>query len=331
MRRRAALAGILTAPLWPTSAALAQGAGRLPKIAILSPSTASYAEHPTEVINAVLARLAELGEVEGKTIEIEFRFADNAYERLPLLARELVATQPEALYTWTSSGARAAASATTTVPIVVGPIAEATLAALAGDFAHPTRNITGLTANSRSQFEKCLQLLKGVAPSVTRVGVLFNPLNPAWRDYPEVLEPAARSLGLELVRAEARGASEVDQAFAAMAAERVDGLLGLSDPTLIGDTTPPRILELITAARLPSISDEGDFAAQGGLLSLGADELAIGHGAADYIHRILHGSKPTELPVVGPRLVLSVSLKAAALLGVTIPPAILLRADEVIE
>ena len=131
---------------------------------------------------------------------------------------------------------------------------------------------------------------------------------------------------------EARGVAEVDQAFAAMAAQGVDGLFGVSDSTLIGgDPTPPRILELITRHRLPSVSDEGDFAREGGLLSLGVDDVAIGRGAADYIHRILRGAMPGELPVVRSKLALAVNLRTAAALGITIPPVILLRADEVIE
>jgi putative ABC transport system substrate-binding protein len=165
------------------------------------------------------------------------------------------------------------------------------------------------------------------------VGVLINPLNPVWRDYPDVLNDAARSLGIELVRAEARGAPEVDEAFAAMAARRVDGVFGLSDSTLIGASpTPKRILELLLSGRLPSISDDEDFAHEGGLLSLGSDAQARNRATAEYIHRILQGAKVAELPVVRPsNFILTVNLKTAQQLGITIPPAILLRADEVIE
>jgi putative ABC transport system substrate-binding protein len=178
-----------------------------------------------------------------------------------------------------------------------------------------------------------LQLLKEVVPGVKRVGVLFNPLNPAWRGYPEVLNDVAQALGLELVRAEARGAPEVDQAFAAMSAQKVDAVLGLSDSTLIGaDPTPKRIFELLASLRLPSVSDEGNFAEEGGLLSLGVDDLVVARGGADYIDRILHGAKIADLPVVRPsKFILAVNLKTAQQLGITIPPAILLRADEVIE
>jgi putative ABC transport system substrate-binding protein len=207
------------------------------------------------------------------------------------------------------------------------------MAALVADFAHPAGNVTGMTLNNRQQHEKCLQLLKEAAPSVTRVGVLLNPLNPVWQTYPDVLVPAAQALGVSLVRVEARGEAELDQAFAAMAAGRVDSVFGVSDSTLVGNTqTMKRIVELITEHRLPSVSDETDFARAGGLLSLGPDFSPIGRGAAEYIHRILQGAKVAELPVVHPpKFLLIVNVRTAERLGLTIPPSVLLGADEVIE
>jgi putative ABC transport system substrate-binding protein len=201
------------------------------------------------------------------------------------------------------------------------------------DFAHPAGNVTGMTLNNRQQHEKCLQLLKEAAPGIRRVGVLLNPLNPVWQTYPDVLAPAAHALGVSLVRIEARGEAELEQAFAAMADQRVDGLFGISDSTLVGNTqTLKRILELVAENRLPSISDETDFARVGGLLSLGPDFSLIGRGAAEYIHRILQGAKVADLPVVHPpKFLLIVNLQAAEALGLTIPPSVLLGADEVIE
>jgi putative ABC transport system substrate-binding protein len=165
------------------------------------------------------------------------------------------------------------------------------------------------------------------------VGVLLNPLNPVWQTYPDVLEQAASDLGVTLIRVEARGEAELDDAFAAMAAQRVDGLFGLSDSTLVGNTqTLKRIVQLIAEHRLPSVSDETGFARVGGLLSLGPDFSPIGRGAAEYIDRILQGAKVAELPVVHPpKFLLIVNLKAAEALGLTIPPSVLLGADEVIE
>jgi putative ABC transport system substrate-binding protein len=148
-----------------------------------------------------------------------------------------------------------------------------------------------------------------------------------------VLAQAAQAVGVELVRVEARGEAELHQAFAAMAAQRVDGLFGISDSTLVGNMqTLKRIVELISENRLPSVSDETDFARVGGLLSLGPDFSLIGRGAAEYIHRILQGVKISELPVVHPpKFLLIVNLKAAEALGLAIPASVLLGADEVIE
>jgi putative tryptophan/tyrosine transport system substrate-binding protein len=311
----------------------AQQQTKLPKLAILSPAAPSNVDEPGSTLNLMLKRLVELGYVDGESISLEFRSASHAIERLPALAADLVAEQPDVLYTWTSGGARAAAAATQTVPIVVAPVNEGTMAALVSDFAHPAGNVTGMTLNNRQQHEKCLQLLKEAAPGITRVGVLLNPLNPVWQTYPDVLAEAAQALGISLVRIEARGEPELDDAFAAMAAERVDGLFGISDSTLVGDTQAlKRIVELTSGYPLPSVSDETDFARVGGLLSLGPDFSAIGHGAAEYIHRILQGAKVAELPVVHPpKFLLIVNLKAAETLGLTIPPSVLLGADEVIE
>jgi putative tryptophan/tyrosine transport system substrate-binding protein len=335
MRRRdvaLGLVGLASLSALPVGRLGAQSPNRLPKVALLLPDTPDYAERPS-LLKEVLAALGDLGYVDGENVLYEFRFAEHALERLPALATELISTRPDVLWTFTSGGARAAAAATSTIPIVIAPVNEGTLASLVPDFAHPPGNITGLTLNSREQHEKCLQLLKETARSIRRVGVLINPLNPVWRDYPDVLNDAARALGIDLVRAEARGAPEVDQAFAAMAAQRVDSVFGLSDSTLIGASpTPRRILELLMSGRLPSISDDEDFAHEGGLLSLGSDAQARIRATAEYIHRILHRAKVAELPVVRPsNFILTVNLKTAEQLGITIPPAILLRADEVIE
>ena len=335
MRRRTALAGLMAAPLWPTAAPLAQEAMRLPKIAILSPNTLAHAQDESGIstVNNMLRSLAELGYVDEKSVTLEFRFAERATERLPALAAELVAGQPDLLYTFSSPAARAAAAATSTIPIVVAPVNEAVMAGIVTDFAHPPGNVTGLTLAGPEQYEKCLQLLKEAAPGVTRVGLLLNPLNPAWQNYPEELADASKTLGLILVRMEARDLGEVEQAFDAATVAGVDGLFGFSDTTLLGTTAGmERIVGLIRQHRLPSVSEETDFARRGGLLSLGPDFVAIGQRAAEYIHRILQGAKVADLPVERPaEFKLIVNFKTAQQLGITIPPAILLRADEVIE
>lgn len=333
MRRRDVALGLAGLAGLAWTSASAQQRVELPKLGILSPSGRAEVEEPAGTVYNMLRALAELGYVDGENIALEFRHANHALERLPGLAAELVAGQPDVIYTWTSGGARVAAGATDRIPIVVAPVNEGTMAALVSDFGHPAGNVTGMTLNNRQQHEKCLQLLKEAAPGITRVGVLLNPLNPVWQTYPDVLAEAAQALDISLVRIEARGEPELEQAFAAMAAERVDGLFGISDSTLVGDAEAlKRIVELTSEYRLPSVSDETDFGRVGGLLSLGPDFSAIGHGAAEYIHRILQGAKVADLPVVHPpKFLLIVNLRAADALGLTIPPSVLLGADEVIE
>jgi putative ABC transport system substrate-binding protein len=336
MRRRTLLSGLLLiawAGAWQQTSA--DATGRKPKIAILSPNTPAHAKTPSSTLNSFLAGLADLGYVDGQTVSLEFRFASHALDHLPALAVELVATQPDVLWTWTSGGAKAAAAATQTVPIVVGLVNETTMAGLVSSFARPSGNITGLTLNSRLQHEKCLQLLKEAVPSIKRVGVLLNPLNPLSSNYPDVLKEPARALGIELIRAEARGVVEADQAFAAMASQDVDALFALNDTTLAGGTpVPKRLLELIDFYRLPSVSDEGGglFAGAGGLMAFGTNEPATTRRSALMVHRILQGAKPSELPVEHPiEFRLIVNLKTARALGLTIPLSLLARADEVIE
>jgi putative ABC transport system substrate-binding protein len=245
----------------------------------------------------------------------------------------LAALQPAALYTWTSGGAGAAINATSTIPIIVGPVNEAFLRRHVPNFAHPGGNITGFTLNSGFQHEKCLQLLKEVAPQVSRVGVLLNPLNPAWDNYPAILAGAAQALGIELIRAEARGAAELDMTFAALREQGANGLLALEDSTLAGAIpVPERLLELIDEHRLPSVSDAANLARQGGLLALGRDPSAIARDAARYVHRVLQGESPGQLPIQTPtEFTLIVNLKTAKTLSLDVPVSVLARAHEIIE
>jgi putative tryptophan/tyrosine transport system substrate-binding protein len=333
MRRRALLALLSGAVAWPLATRAQKLTSRRPKVAILSPNTAAHAQTPGSIPDSFLSGLTELGYIDGQTVSLVFRFAHNALERLPTLAAELVAMQPDVLWTWTSGAARAASGATSAIPIVVSPVNEDTMADLVGNFAKPAGNVTGLTLNNRLQHDKCLQLLKEAAPRITRVGVLINPLNPAWSNYPDVLNEAARALGIDLVRAEARGVPEVEQAFTVMAAQGVDALFAPAESTLVAGThIPQRILELIDKYRLPSVSDSGALARKGGLLALSTDAEKFARVGAEYVHRILQGAKPSDLPIQNPtEFRLIVNLKAANALSLTIPPTLLIRADELIE
>jgi putative tryptophan/tyrosine transport system substrate-binding protein len=188
-RRRSITVGSASLLLLPRARANAQPARGRPKVVFLLLGAPDDVDTPAD---RVRVGLAELGYVDGQTVSLEARFAHHRPERLPALAAELVATQPDVIHTWSTTAARALAAATSTIPIVAAPIGEAGLSELMGDMVRPTGNITGLTLDNRDQQEKCLQILKEAAPHITRVGMLRNPLIGPWRHYPEVLNDAAR-------------------------------------------------------------------------------------------------------------------------------------------
>jgi len=315
----------------------AQQPARVPKVAILAPGEPGGIVCESgiggSVVGCFVDELRKLGYVDGRNISIEYRFANGVAQRLPALASELVKLQPDVIYTHTMGGAEVAASATATIPIVVGPAGEGALTRLAGDLARPRSNVTGTTLHHIELEEKCLQLLKELAPRSSRVAVLLNPDNPGWREYPQILVPAASRLGLTLVRIEARSGSDVPRAFAAMSAAGVDAVYLVDDSALAGDRkTRKQIAELAAKNRWPLVSSNANVASDGGLVSIGTDIPALGRRAAFYVHRILNGAKVSDLPVERPTTYkLTVNRKTAAMLDVQIPQSLLLRADEVIH
>ena len=316
------------------SEAGAQGATDLPRVAILSPDPPTAADPATgNPLAMFLEALHERGYVDGRNIRLDFRFAENRLDRLPTLAAELVKARPAVIYTHTTAGAFAAAGATTSIPIVVGPAGEQTMKQLAGNFAKPVANVTGFTLSVGSPNEKCLQLLKEAAPALSRIGVLLNPDNRIWHDTPIGLKVATEQLGSVLIRVESRGAVDIDRTLSHYTNGTVDGLLLVDDSTLAGDSSVrARVIEFAREHHLPSVSSYSTYARDGGLLSLGTDMGSIFRSAAEYVHRIIHGARPSELPVQRPtKFELVINLKTAKALGLTIPPSILARADEVIE
>ena len=312
--------------------AQAQRSGDLPRVAVLSPDSANSRDAAFRFLEA----LRDLGYVDGRNIRLLSRFAENRLDLLPALAMELVEWRPGVIYTYNTAGAFAAAGATSSIPIVAGPVGEQTMEQLAGNFAQPVANVTGFVSLATHQDEKCLQLLKEAAPDVSRVAVLLNPDNPIFRDYPAALSAAADRLGLVLVRVESRGAVDIDRVLGELASSAIDGLLLMGDSTLAGDQgVRARVVQFAHQRRLPSAfaaSSANPFAQDGGLLQLGTDLDYIVRRAAEYVRRIIHGARPNELPVERPaKFRLSVNLATAKELGLTIPPAILGRADEVIE
>ncbi len=311
--------------------------GRLQTVGILSPGkrvdVACGGVQQGVGPGCFLEGLRALGYDDGRNIAFEYRFAEGAAERLPALAAELVNLRPDVIFTFTTAGADAAAGATSTIPIVVGPAGERTFERLASNFARPVGNVTGLTLDSVGQEAKCLQLLKELAPRTSRVAVLLNPDNPNSRSYPGVLLPAANQLGITLTKIEARNASELPQAFAMIRASGADAILLLDDAILAGTAEiRKQIVIWALGGRFPVASTSWRVAPDGGLVSLGADNATVARPAAFYVHRILGGAKPADLAVERPTTFkLSLNRKTAAALGLTVPQSLLLRADEVIQ
>jgi putative ABC transport system substrate-binding protein len=328
---------LLLGTLALSSSVSAQDPGRLPKIGILSPGTLSAVPCQSGVlgfnVGCFVDGLRALGYVDERNVSLEYRFADGDYSRLPALAAELVALRPDVIFTFTVPGAEAAAKATTTIPIVVGPAGEETIGRLAGNLARPTSNVTGTTLFNTEWDQKCLQLLKEIAPRTSRVAVLVNPDNPGWRGYPGILGSAATPLGMTLIRVDARGIAALPQALAASTASRVDAIFMANDAALAGSgQVRKQMSEWALSRSLPLAATSTLVAHEGGLISLGTDIPQLAARDAYYVQRILNGAKPSDLPVERPATFkLSVNLKTARVLGLTIPQSLLVRADEVIQ
>lgn len=287
---------------------------------------------PGSSIGCFIEALRALGYGDGRNVAFDYRFAEGVPERLPGLAAELVSLKPDVIYTFTTAGANAASAATKTIPIVVGPAVERTLERLAGSLARPTGNVTGVTLNSYQQEEKCLELLKELAPGTSRVAMMANPENPNYGSYVDLFRLAADRLKITLIRIDARNASDLPQAFAAIQASGADAVMIGDDAALVGTTeVRQQIVKWALSRRLPAVSSNSRIAADGGLVSIGTENSALVRRAAFYVHRILGGAKVADLPVERPTTYkVSINRSTAATLGLRIPQALLLRADEVI-
>jgi putative ABC transport system substrate-binding protein len=315
----------LVAPL----PAVGQPASRLPTVGVLVPTTTPPAARGREAFEH---GLKELGWIPGQTIRIEYRYADGKPERLEELARDLVRGGVDVLVARGSPAIGAAKKATTTIPIVMSaagldPVQQGFVAKL----ARPGGNVTGLTLLNQDLYVKHLELLKEVVPRLLRVAVLGSlgaPLPPKGR---QDLESAAAALGLELRYSDVRGAGDLDQAFEDIARGRAGALLVRADPFVL-EANDRRVVDLALKYRLPAVYWLLTFPRVGGLMSYGADLFAVHGRSAFYVDRLLRGTRPAELPVEEPtKFEFVLNLKTARALGLTIPPAVMARANEVIQ
>jgi putative tryptophan/tyrosine transport system substrate-binding protein len=263
-------------------------------------------------------------------LAIENRWADGHLERLPGLAAELVRFAPEVIVAGSLPAAQAAKRATATIPIVVTAANDPVGAGLVASIAHPGGNVTGLSTMHEDIAGKQLELLKIAVPRAERIAVLVDPGNPSHAGVLQAVQQAARTSRTELLSIEVRAPDEIDGAFATVAREHADALVVLGGPLAMQQRS--RIAELAARHKVPAIYYERELVAVGGLMSYGADLKDMYRRAATYVDKILKGAKPADLPIEQPtKFELVVNLKTAKALGVTIPPAILARADEVIE
>jgi putative ABC transport system substrate-binding protein len=316
-------AGALTAPL----ASFAQRqAAKVPRIGFLGALSASDFESR---VDALRAGLRDLGYVEGQNLIIEFRWAEGKYDRLPELAAELVRLKVDILVTHATVGTRAAKQATTTIPIVMAASGDPVAAGVVASLARPGGNITGSAFFNLELGAKRLELLKEAFPRIKRVAVLLH-LDSATNGLQlDAMEPAAKSLKVELQQFKVRGPNEFESAFTAMAKRRVDAVVINEEPMLIANAKG--IADLAAKQRLPSIGFK-EIAETGGLMAYGVNILEMYRRAAVFIDKILKGTNPSELPIEqATRFELVINRKTAKAVGIKIPNSILFRADTVIE
>lgn len=324
MRRRefmGLLAGTIALPR------LSRAQTRRPLIAWLSGGTQVGSKG---FIDAFLQGMRDFDYIEGRDFEMAYRYADGYAERLPALADELVRLKPNVILAAATGQAVAAKNATTTVPIVTPALADARNLQLIASDARPGGNVTGITPYVDGLPAKQMELAREVVPGAKRIGVLNNSNDPKAPPQWQELQAAGRLLEIDVLSADARSPDEIVGAFQALADHRVDVGIVLQTSMLV--TERRQVAQLAAAQRLPMIYGYREHVVEGGLISYGVDLLYCFRHAATFVHKILNGSAPGDLPVEFPtRLELVINLGTAKALDLTIPPLLLVRADEVIE
>jgi putative ABC transport system substrate-binding protein len=282
------------------------------------------------LIAAFQEGMRDLGYYAGRNIDIVYRFAENRLERLPILAEELVRLKPAVIMAPAVVDAVAARNATATIPIVSAALADPVNLGLVASVARPGGNVTGIMPYVDGLPAKQLELALQIVPGARRVGILGNLNDPKAPPQLRELEDAARALRVEVLVPEVRTPDDLDGAIATLANERVDVVIALQTVMLVNDRQ--QIAALIAAKRLPTVYGYREHVDAGGLISYGVNLNWCGRRAATFVHKILTGTVPGDLPVEFPtQIELVINLTTAKVLGLTVPPALLGRADEVIE
>jgi putative tryptophan/tyrosine transport system substrate-binding protein len=329
MRRRDFISLIgSAAATWPL-AARAQQSDRVRRVGVLTPLAQGDPEGQARDV-AFQQGLEKLGWTTGRNVRIDYRWGINDVEKANVAIAELLATAPDVILASTSRVIATFQQATRTVPIVFTMIYEPVAQGFVQNLAHPGGNITGFTAMEATVGAKWLELLKDIAPQVTQVGFMYSPDNPGPMQASRSVEAAATNSVLRVVMAPVRGPAEIEAAATMLGREPGGGLIVPPDGFLLGYRK--LIIELVARYRLPAIYGEANFIPEGGLASYGVNIPEQFRQAAAYVDRILRGEKAGDLPVQQPtKYELVINLKTAKALGLSIPPDVLARADEVIE
>jgi putative ABC transport system substrate-binding protein len=317
--------GALAAPL----GSFAQQQGKVWRVGFLSTRRRPIS-FDLDLLGPFVQGMRDLGYLEGKNLVIEWRFADGKTERLPGLAAELVRMKVDVIVTQGSPAASAAQKSTATIPIVMGSVSDPVGNGFIKSLARPGGNITGFSNINVEIGPKRLEMLRSIAPKLSRVAVLVNPSNPSHAVYLENIQSAARTVSVTVLPVEARTASEIESAFSKMAREKAGAAIVAADALFSQQVR--QIAELAEKHRLPSIAAYREYAEAGGLMGYGQNQADNFRRVAIYVDKIFKGAKPADLPVEQPTIFeMFINRKTARALGLKIPNSILVQATKVIE
>jgi putative ABC transport system substrate-binding protein len=301
--------------------------GKIPRVGYLFSFTRAEGQHLWE---ACRQGMRELGYVEGRNIAVEPRWTDGRYERLKELAAELVRLKPDVIVVAATPGSLALKAATSTIPVVIVAVSDPVRIGLVESLARPGGNVTGLSLLTPELSGRRLQLLLNVARQARRVSVLMNPDNRSQEVFLDETKAAARELKVQVEALHARNPGEIEQAFQQTSKQGAHALIVFDDTVLWSHRR--QVVALAAKARLPVMYGYSEFVAEGGLISYGPHRPDLYRRTATYVDKILKGAKPADLPIERPtKFELFVNQKTAGVLGLTIPQAILVQADRVIE
>ena len=320
MRRREFITLLGGAAAWPLAARAQQA---MHVVGVL-------ASQPLPPVQKFVRKLREYGYVEGENLRLQSRFAGGHDDRYPDLAMELVNTPVEVIVTWGTPAAIAAKQASRTIPIVMGAIGDPVSVGIVPSLARPGGNITGFAAQNVDLEGKRLELLKDLLPNLSQVGVLANTTNPLLAVGLQKLQAVAKELRVSVDVFEVRDGDEIEGTLGRLQRARPDGVIVAPDSLLL--TKRVEIAAALAVSKVPAVYPFREYAAVGGLMIHGADLGILFERAAGYVDRILKGTKPSDLPVqLATEFELIINLKTATQIGLTIPPTLIARADEVIE